>query len=225
MSTDLRPIVILGAGGHARVLLELLRETETPVRGFVAPSPDGSRLGEVPWLGGDEVLAELGDVELVNGIGSAGAVGRRAAVHAAATDAGLTFRTLVHSRAYVDPTAELGAGAQVLAGAVVGVLARIGVNALINTAAVVDHDAVVGAHSHVASGAVLAGDVRIGGASHIGMGARVLQNVTIGASCVVGAGSVVLEDVADGTVVVGVPARTIGPGRSGDEVRRTRHPV
>lgn len=197
------------------MLLEALRATGTEVRGFVAPSAAGSRLGDLAWLGSDDVLPSLAvEFDAVNGVGSAGAPERRVQAHAAAASAGLSFRTVVHPHAIVDPTAELGDGAQVLAGAVVGVQARIGVDALVNTAAVVDHDSVVGDHSHIASGAVLAGDVRIGDRTHVGMGARVLQGVTIGTSCVVGAGAVVLEDVPDRVTVVGVPARAAN-GRSG----------
>jgi UDP-perosamine 4-acetyltransferase len=208
MSTDTTPVVILGAGGHARVILEALRTLGVPVAGFIAPSAEGSRLGDVPWLGDDTALSGLGDgTEAVNGVGSAGSAARRAAVHAAAEAAGLRFRTIIHPNATVDGSAELGAGAQVLAGSVVGVAALIGADAIVNSGAIVDHDSVVGAHSHIASGAALAGDVTVGESTHVGLGSRVIQGVTIGSSCVIGAGAVVLDDVADGTTVVGVPAR------------------
>lgn len=214
MSTDSSPVVILGAGGHARVLLEALHALEVPVVGFVAPSAEGSRLGDVPWLGGDDALARLDEgVELVNGVGSAGRADRRAAVHSAAEAAGRRFRTVVHPRAIVDASAEIAAGAQVLAGALVGVAARIGIDAIVNSGAIVDHDSVVGEHSHIASGAVLAGDVSIGDSTHVGLGARVIQGVTVGSSCVIGAGAVVLDDIPDGVTAVGVPARLVSTER------------
>lgn len=210
MSTRATPVVILGAGGHARVLLEALHTLGLPVMGFLAPSPEGSRLGDVPWLGDDGALSGLEDrVEVVNGVGSAGSTEHRATVYATAEAAGVKFRTIVHPRAIVDGSAELGSGAQILMGSVVGVDARIGVDVIVNSGAIVDHDSVVGAHSHVASGAVLAGDVSIGEKTHIGLGSRVIQGVTIGSSCVIGAGAVVLDDVPDGATVVGVPARRL----------------
>lgn len=207
-------MVILGAGGHARVLLETLRALGVPVIGFIAPSSEGSRLGDVPWLGGDAALLGLDEsVQLVNGVGSAGSAQRRAAVHAMGEAAGLRFRTLVHPRAIVDGSAELGAGAQILAGSLVGVAARIGADVIVNSGAIVEHDCVVGAHTHIASAAVLAGDVSIGESTHIGLGARVIQGVTIGSACVIGAGAVVLDDVPDGATAVGVPARMLSAER------------
>lgn len=209
-----RPVVLLGAGGHARVLLQALRALDVPVVGFIAPTAEGSRLGDVPWLGGDDALASLADVDLVNAVGSAGRVERRAAAHESGTAAGLRFRTVVHPRAIVDDSAVLGEGVQVLAGAVVGAGARLGDDVIVNTAAVVEHDGVVGAHSHIASGALLAGDVTVGGSTHVGLGARVIQGVAIGSSCVIGAGAVVLADVPDGATAVGIPARLLPTGRT-----------
>lgn len=210
MSPNTRPVVILGGGGHARVLLEALRVLGVPVVGFVAPSPEEGRLGDVPWLGGDEALPGLDDgVEVVNGVGSAGNAERRAAVHAAAEAAGARFRTVIHPQALVDDSAEVGAGAQILAGSVVGVSARIGADAIVNTGAIVDHDSVIGAHSHIAPGAVLAGDVSVGEGTHVGLGSRIIQGVTIGSRCVIGAGAVVLENVPDGATVVGIPAQPL----------------
>lgn len=196
------------------MLFETLRALGVPVVGFIAPSPEGSRLGDVPWLGGDAAVSGLDDgVEVVNGVGSAGSVERRAAVHATAEAAGLRFRTVVHPRAIVDGSAELGAGAQILAGSVVGVAARLGADAIVNSGAIVEHDCVVGAHSHIASGAVLAGDVSIGESTHIGLGSRVIQGVTVGSYCVIGAGAVVLGDIPDGATAVGVPARPLSTQR------------
>jgi len=207
-------VVILGAGGHARVLLETLRVLGVPVVGFVAPSAEGSRLGDVPWLGSDTALSVLDDgVEVVNGVGSAGSAERRAAAHATGKAAGLRFRTVVHPSAVVDGSAELGAGSQILAGSLVGVAARIGADVIVNSGAIVEHDCVVGAHSHVAPGAVLAGDVAVGESTHIGLGSRVIQGVTIGSACVIGAGAVVLHDIPDGTTAVGVPARILSTER------------
>lgn len=211
MSTDPRDVVLLGAGGHARVLAEALGERGVRVRGFIAPSADGSRLGDVPWLGDDTTLGDLGAVLLVNGVGSTGSLDRRTALHAAGLAAGLEFATVVHPTAVVAPSAVLGAGAQVLSGAIVGPGARIGADAIVNTGAIVDHDSVVGEHSHIATAAALAGDVVVGRGAHIGLGARVLQGVRVGSSSVIGAGAVVLRDVPDATTVVGVPARPAHP--------------
>lgn len=214
MSTE-RAVVILGAGGHARVLLGVLHTLGVPVRGYLAPTADGSRLGDTEWLGDDNALPGLEDVVLVNGIGSAGRLGRREKAHAAGVAAGLSFLTVVHPRAIIENGAILGEGAQVLAGAVVGAGASVGADAIINTAALLDHDSSIGMHSHLATGAAIAGDAVVGDSTHVGLGARVLQGVTIGSSCVIGAGAVVLTDVPDGSTAVGVPARILTEERNG----------
>lgn len=195
------------------MLLQALRALNIPVAGYIAPSAEGSRLGDVAWLGGDDALLSLDGVDLVNAVGSAGRAERRTSAHASGAAAGLRFRTVVHPRAFVDDSAELGEGAQVLAGAVVGAGARVGEDAIVNTSAVVEHDCTVGAHSHVATGALLAGDTAVGESTHVGLGARVIQGIAIGSWCVIGAGAVVLTDVPDGATAVGIPARLLPTGR------------
>ena len=208
MSTETASVVMLGAGGHARVLVQALYDFGVNVEGFVAPQAEGSRLGTIPWLGDDNALPELDpDIAVVNGIGSVGSTQNRASVYASALSAGLRFHTVIHPKATLDSTARVGSGAQILAGSVVGVGAVVGTDAVVNSGAIIDHDSTIGMHAHIGPGAILAGDVVVGDGSHIGMGARVIQGVTIGELCVVGAGAVVLEDVPNGCTVVGVPAK------------------
>lgn len=207
MSSSAMPVVLLGAGGHARVLLEILESSAVEVAGYIAPTAANSRVRGIPWLGPDSELVRYADAaQAVNGVGSVGDATRRVAAYETAVAAGMTFRTVVHTSALVSESAQLDDGAQLLAGSIVGAGTRIGTDAVINSGAVIDHDCVVGAHSHVAPGAVVAGEVDVGALAHIGLGARVLQGVSIGTAAVVGAGAVVINDVADYTTVVGVPA-------------------
>lgn len=202
-----REVVILGSGGHARAVWDALRANATPVRGFLAPSADGSRLGDVPWLGGDDELAGLSGVDAVIGLGSTGEPSRRVAAFERARAAGLSIRSVVHPSAVVAESAVLGRGVQVMLGAVIGAGVRLGSGVIVNSGAVIDHDCVVGAQSHIAPGAVLAGDVIIGERVHVGLGARIIQGVVVGEAAIVGAGAVLLEDVRPHDTVVGVPAR------------------
>lgn len=205
MSTD--RVAILGAGGHAAVLAEILREAGVEIAGVVAPDAPGPRLADVPWLGDDSILADLpAEVLLVNGVGSTTAAGRRAAAFDAGRAAGRSFRSVIHPAAVVAASARLGEGVQILAGAIVSSGVVLEDDVLVNSGAIVDHDSVVGAHAHIATGAALAGAARVGAGSHVGLGARVLQGVTLGSTCTIGAGAVVLTDVPDGATAVGVPA-------------------
>jgi UDP-perosamine 4-acetyltransferase len=208
------PTIVLGAGGHAKVLIDALLLLGRGIEGVLDPDTGkhGVNILGVRVLGGEELLERRAgaDVRLVNALGSVGRPQLRRQVHERFTARGFGFAGVVHPAACVSPHAEVAGSAQIMAGAVVQAGARIGEDVIINTRASVDHDCVIGAHCHIAPGATLSGDVHVGVGSHIGAGATVLQGVRIGAGCVVGAGAVVLRGVPDGAVVVGVPARVKG---------------
>lgn len=211
-------VVILGAGGHARVVLALLRAMGATVEGCLAPERPNSRWPrEIPWLGSDDSLRSLNtkrDVLLANGIGSVVDCGPRRKAFEIARSAGFHFLTLCHPRATVEADVSLGEGAQVMAGAILQTGVQIGANAIVNTGAIVDHDSLIGDHAHLAPGTRLSGCVTVGSAVHIGTGAVVIQGVTIGKRAVVAAGSVVLADVTEESRVAGVPASPL-PSRQG----------
>ena len=149
------------------------------------------------------------DALLVNGLGSV----RSAVARARLWDlmkrrpAGAKFINVIHPAASIDPSAILGEGVQILAGAIVAGRAHLGDDVIVNTRAVVEHDCFIGDHSHIAPGAVLCGDVTVGARTHVGAGATVVQGVTLGHDVTVGAGAVVIRDVAPGRTVVGCPAK------------------
>jgi sugar O-acyltransferase (sialic acid O-acetyltransferase NeuD family) len=204
-------LILLGAGGHARVLIEALRQSGSAVSGFVTDeieTPSGNMAG-MPRLGSDAELMTRprDDVLLINGVGTVGDPRRRRIVFEKFHAAGFAFATVLHPSAVLAADAALGEGAQIMAGALVQPGASIGANAIINTGAVIDHDTIVGNHVHVAPGACLSGNVVVGASTHIGAGATVIQGIRIGLDALVAAGSVVVEDIAAGAVVMGVPAR------------------
>lgn len=208
------PVIVIGAGGHARVVADALRAAEREVLGFTDTdlTRHGAQLDGVLVLGGDEMLAtyRAANVVLANGIGSIGVPTRRRAVHEALVADGWRFTTVLHPRATVSPHARLEEGAQVMAGAVVQPGAVIGVGSIVNTGALVDHDCVLGAHCHVAPGATLSGEVHLGTECHVGTGAVVVQGVRLGARTLIGAGAVVVRDHSGAATLVGVPARAKG---------------
>jgi sugar O-acyltransferase (sialic acid O-acetyltransferase NeuD family) len=203
-------IIVLGGGGHAKVLIEAVQLSGRNVIGYTDPVERSTLLG-IPCLGEDlEVLRyRPTDVDLVNGIGSIWNNTKRRQIFEAFKTRGYSFATVVHPQAIVSPNAILEEGVQVMAGAVVQAGCVIGSNTIINTRASVDHDSKIGAHVHVAPGVVLSGGVTIYDEAHLGTGAVVIQGVTIGRASVVGAGAVVIRDVSDGAKVVGVPAKVL----------------
>lgn len=205
------PVLILGAGGHARVLLEALRSSSRQVAGIV--DADVSKTGETvmgfPVIGTDEKVFDFrtDEIELVNGIGSVASTAKRVELFAAFKARGYRFATVAHPSAVIASDAELGEGAQIMAGAVIQVGVKIGMNSIINTRASVDHDCIIGNNVHIAPGVTLSGEVSVEDNVHIGTGATIIQGVHISRSSIIGAGSVVLCNVPEGITVYGVPAR------------------
>ena len=202
------PIIVIGGGGHAKVVIEALRQAGHNVVGVV--DTDAAKHGKdvlgVKMLGDESAVLGLdpGGIELANGLGP---IEPRRAVFERFGDKAFRFVTVRHPSAVIADSAIVGEGAQIMAGAVVQPDVTLGANALVNSRASVDHDCDIGKHAHVAPGATLAGGVRVGNGSLIGAGATVLENVRIGSACMVGAGAIVVGDVADGITVVGIPAR------------------
>ncbi|TLS66735.1 acetyltransferase [Mariprofundus erugo] len=206
MSLD---VIIIGGGGHARVVLDTLRSMQANVIGYLAPTK-ASRM-PVEYLGDDSSIRKYSstDVELANGLGSVGSQNLRSMVYNRFKERGYRFTTLIHPAAIVAADAEFEEGCQVMAGSVVQTGVYCGENVLINTRAGVDHDCTIGANTHVSVGVTLSGDVSIGSHVHLGAGSTVIQGISIGDYSVVGAGAVVIADVGSDQTVVGVPARRI----------------
>jgi UDP-perosamine 4-acetyltransferase len=204
-------VLILGAGGHAKVLIDALQTQGRAILGCtdLDPAKRGSTVNAVQILGGDEYVLTLEPrgTLLVNGVGSVNLPDVRRAVFERFKAAGFTFATVVHPRATVSAQAILEEGAQVMAGAVVQTNAVIGANTIVNTGAVIDHDCRIGAHCHVAPGCSLSGTVSVGESSHVGTGAVIVQGVTLGERCLVAAGAVVTQSWGAGVKLMGVPAR------------------
>lgn len=205
--------LILGGGGHARVLIDSLRASEaaTPVAVLDADrSLWGSEVLGVPVRGGDELMGELmrqGARHFVVGVGGVANNEPRRRLFERAVACGLTPLTVCHPSAICSPSAEIGAGSVLYPRSVVNAGATLGLNVIVNTGAIVEHDCVIGNHAHISTGAVLCGTVTVGDMAHIGAGAVVRQNQKIGARAVVGAGATVVEDVRDGERVWGGKAR------------------
>jgi UDP-perosamine 4-acetyltransferase len=194
MTATVLPLILLGAGGHAKVTLSLARAAGFDVVGVCAP--ELARQGVAQWrgvtvLGGDEALDAVSPAGtgLANGIGQLVGGSARRTLFLRLRQRGFRFPALVHPHAWVDPTATLSDGVQVMAGAIVQADCRVGENTIVNTGASIDHDCTVGAHVHVAPGAHVCGTVDLGDNVFVGSGATVLPNLTIGADAIVAAGS------------------------------------
>ena len=203
-------LVILGAGDHARVVLEGFRALGRDVLGFVEidggvqPARQVAGLPVLGALDDEDWVAGHGVEEFVVALGDGRA---RAKAYEWCVERGLRGARMVHPSAIVLSGAEVGPGSQVCAGAVVGLDARIGANVIINTLASIDHDGAVGDHGFIGPGAHLAGRVSVGTGARVGIGAAVREGIQIGEWATVAAGAVLLRDVPPQQRVAGVPAR------------------
>jgi UDP-perosamine 4-acetyltransferase len=201
---EFRKVVVLGASGHAKVVVATLRASGWDVVAAYDDDPS--------WLGGHVLgVPVIGPIQQwLAGQGERGVIAigsNRARGVVAARLAGWCFATAVHPMAWVAPTARLGDGAVVFAGAIIQPDTTLGRHAIVNTGASIDHDCEIADLVHVGPGARLAGGVIVGEGAFIGIGAVVIPSVRIGAWATVGAGAAVVRDVPEAATVVGVPAR------------------
>jgi sugar O-acyltransferase (sialic acid O-acetyltransferase NeuD family) len=205
------PVIIVGGGGHAKVLISAMRAANMEIQGIADSDPKlkGKSVLGIPVLGDDGWLADQNPkkTSLVLGVGSVAIPEARKKLFENLKKKGFSFKTVIHPTAIVADEVKIGEGAQIMAGAIIQPGTQISDNVIVNTGVIVDHDCVLGTHVHLAPGVTLSGGVEVGAESHLGTGAVVKQGIRIGRKCLVGAGSVVVEDLPDGVTAKGVPAR------------------
>lgn len=209
----MQDIVVIGAGGHAKVVARSLRECGGwHVAGFVDdqnPARAGERFGGATVLGGRAALAALREQGVAAAVVAFGHNRARLDFDAWLAGGGWQRPAIVDPSARVGDDVVLGPGCYVAAGAIVEPGVALGRQVIVNSAAVLCHDGIVDDGAHLCPRSCFGGHVRIGPRSWIGIGATVRDRVRIGADVVVGAGALVLRDVPDGVVAYGHPAQVI----------------
>ena len=199
-----KKVVIVGAGGHGKVVADIVICSGDTVMGFLDDRAAGAVAG-IPVLGKLSDWVEYPDCEFVVAVGNSAA---REEIAAKMADA--RWYTAVHPAAVVSELdTAIGVGSVVMANAVVNPGAKIGRHCIINTAAVVEHDNVIEDFAHISVGAKLAGTARIGKGAWVGVGAVVSNNLSVCGDCMIGAGAVVVKNIDEPGVYVGVPAKKI----------------
>jgi sugar O-acyltransferase (sialic acid O-acetyltransferase NeuD family) len=205
-------LVIIGAGGHGRVVLDILQSAgKHHVVGFLDANASlaGKTVGGVPVLGQINLLPRLKGQKVRGAVVAIGDNPTRLSYAKTLQEQGLELPGAIHPSAVIARSAKMGPNVVVAAGAVIGPETQLGPSVIINHGALVDHECVIEEGVHVCPGAAVAGRVRIGPSAFIGLGSRIIQCLSIGSSAIVGAGAVVISDVPDDATVVGVPARVI----------------
>jgi sugar O-acyltransferase (sialic acid O-acetyltransferase NeuD family) len=200
-----KTVVLIGAGGHGKVLAEIAESLGYRVEFYDDHWPS------VESNGGWAIKGTLSDYKAAHlrNASAVVAVGDNSARERLQLTLPHINSSLIHPSAVVSPSATVGMGSVVMAGAVINADVKIGQGVIVNTGATIDHDSVIGDFAHISPQVALAGGVRIGRGAWVGIGSCVIQKIKIGAGARVGAGSVVINDIPDGVTAVGNPCKIL----------------
>jgi len=208
----MKDIVVIGGGGHAKVVISILRKLKAfHVIGYTDLKDNGT-LFEASYLGDDNALARLAaghGLSAAIGVGQVGLGRMRSELYQRGLSLGLSFPSIVSPDAIVNEEVELGEGTVVMDGVVVNPGAAAGKGVIVNSGSIIEHDVVLGDWVHVAPGVTISGAVKVGMRSMVGAGAVIIEGRTIADDCMVGAGAVVIHDLIEPGVYAGCPARRI----------------
>jgi acetyltransferase EpsM len=197
----LKPIIIFGAGGHAKVVLDCIYSNSSEVKAFFSDSGDDLELRGLP------ILSELPNAKTHSLVVAIGNNSIRKSVVERCKNFG--FVNATHCSAIFGSNIIWGNGVMVMAGVVINCDTKIGSHVIVNTNSSIDHDCEIDDYVHISPNVALAGNVSIGEGTHIGIGASILPGVKIGKWATIGAGALILRDVPDYAVVVGIPGQII----------------
>jgi len=207
-------IVLVGAGGHCKVIIDIIKSAyKYDIIGVTDKAYGNEKFVlDIPIIGDDSILKELYNSGVKNAFVCVGAlqnISIRDKIYYNLIAIGFNIPVLIHKDAIVSPYANIGFGTCVMPGAIVNPGVIIEGNCIVNTGAVIEHDCNVKRNTHISPRACLAGGVSIGCNTHVGMGSSIIQTIHIGNNVIIGAGTVVIENIVDNVVAVGVPSKII----------------
>lgn len=205
-------IVIIGGGGHAKVLICVIKKSSLfEVAGYVDIYDQGTILG-IKYLGNDHKLKKFFSQGIFNaaiGVGQVNVTQKRNEIVNKIKNVGFTFPVIISKDAIVNENVIIEEGAQIFDGVVINSGSRIGKFSIINTKSTVEHDCKIGNFCHIATGAVLSGGVGVGDFSMVGSNSVVVQYKKIITNCMIGSGAVIINDLTEEGIYAGNPARKI----------------
>ncbi len=202
-------VIVVGAGGHAKVVIEILTANGISVSYCIGSSKDPKTCCGVPVLVGDEQLSTLkqkGYSKIIIAIGD-NLLRKKLADQVKLL--GYELINAISSFAIVSDSITLGKGIAIMAGVIINAETKIGDLAIINTGSTIDHDCQIGEAAHIAPQCALTGNIQVGNFSFLGVGCKVIPGVKIGDKTIIGAGSLVLNDIPAGSKAYGVPTKIV----------------
>lgn len=209
-----KPIILIGAGGHSKVIIELLRLSKYKIIGVVDQTKNkGELICGIPILGSDKEINNYpsSKIELVNAVGSIPGHNDRSKISNKFRKLGYSFPSIIHPSSIIASNCIIADGVQVMAGSILQPGVQIGLDSILNTGVIVDHDCIVGENCHLAPGVTLSGGVHIKNGVHIGTGSTIIQNKIIGANSIIAAASIVYRDVPENVTFMQVRNNTTVP--------------
>lgn len=200
-----KPLVLIGAGGHASVLCDILLSQGHQIVGVISTDPISSRemFVNVPHFYGDDQINQFDpdEVDLINGIGPQPNSSVREIIVQKYESYGFGFTSVISNKSIISSSATLDVGVQILHTSVVQVGAKVGAHTVVNTGAIVEHDCCIGEFSHLAPNAITCGGVIVGPQVFIGANATIFPGINVGRAAVVSAGAVVNDNVSASATV------------------------
>lgn len=205
-------VIVIGAGGHAKVVADIILKSNDQVIGFL---DDNIEIGTVVNKEYDiKVIGKIEDCSHLEKLHSAQfviAIGNNEIRNAIASKYKINYYTAIHPSAIVGSDVTIGIGTVIMANACINSSTQIGQHCIINTGAIIEHDNIICNYSHISPNVALGGAVKVGQDVHIGIGATVKNNVEICDNVLIGAGAVVVKDICDVGTYIGIPAKRLEP--------------
>lgn len=214
-----KQVVIIGAGGHAKVIADIIEKSGDMVCGFL----DDNRQIEEKIIEDYKILGKISECEYLQcenkDLYFIIAIGNNYIRKSIYEKYRLNYYTAIHPNAIIGMQVEIKKGTVIMANACINSNAVIGKNCIINTGAIVEHDNVIEDYVHISPNATLCGTVKVSAFTHIGAGAVIKNNISITSDCVIGAGTVVVKNIEEKGIYIGVPAKKIN--EKGDKIEKS----
>ena len=204
-----KSIIIIGAGGHAKVIIEILKSCNIKIAYCIGQENDGETCLGIPVLKGDQNLEKLFNNGFKKIFVAIGSNNLRAKITKRIKEIGFEIINAISPYSIISKSVSLGTGIAIMPGAIINAACNISDNSIINTGTTIDHDCNIGLGSHIGPQCALAGNVTIGEGAFLGIGTKVIPGILIGTNSILGAGSVVIKNIKSNCTAVGVPAKTI----------------
>lgn len=203
MNSEKKPVIVLGAGGHAKVIIDILSQKKINILGMATLNNSKKANYDFKILSDEEVIANFDseEINLVNGLGSLPNDNKRYELSKKYLDFGYKFINIIHTSSIISKSTKILDGAQIMAGVIIGPGCKVGEGTIVNSQSSIDHDCEIENYSHICPGVVCSGNVKIGSFVHISTGVSIINNISIGDNSIIYPGVTLVKDVPKNSIV------------------------